>query len=165
MIPELKLATFLSTAPISTRGVSQEAQFVCKQIDYGWERLRKSQSLGSRIDKSIEDLLEVVNGCKEANWDGNDAAPITEETFWNAYRCLESLPFGISAPSIGCEPDGHLTFEWHKNLNRTLSVSVSPEGDLHYSAILGPNRARGTEVFLDQFPKSILDLVLRVTNS
>lgn len=165
MITEIKLATFLYTAPISTRGVSSEAQFVCQQIDEGWERLRESQSLGSRIDASIEDLLEVANECKDANWDGNDAAPITEETFWNAYRCLESLPIGISAPAVGCEPDGHLTFEWYKNPNRTLSVSVSPEGDLHYSAILGPNRARGTEVFLDQFPNPILDLVLRVTNS
>jgi len=41
-------------------------------------------------------------------------------------------------------------------------VSVSPEGDLHYAALLGPNKAYGTELFFGEVPKAILDLIARV---
>ena len=73
------------------------------------------------------------------NWDAYAAAP-GEEAFFLAYRFLEPLPLGAPAPSVGAEADGHVTLEWHRSPRRTLSVSVSAQGDLHYAARLGPSR-------------------------
>jgi hypothetical protein len=56
-----------------------------------------------------------------------------------------------------------LTLEWHSSPRRTLSVSITPEGDLHYAALLGPRKkAYGTEPFFDEVPKAILDLIGQV---
>jgi hypothetical protein len=41
-------------------------------------------------------------------------------------------------------------------------VSITPEGDLHYAALIGPNKAYGTEVFFGEVPAGILDLIRRV---
>jgi hypothetical protein len=70
----------------------------------------------------------------------------------------KSLP----APSIGAEPDGVLTMEWHCSERRTLSVSVSSGEELHFAGLFGSNRVYGTETFPGQIPKPILDLVRRV---
>jgi hypothetical protein len=43
-----------------------------------------------------------------------------------------------------------------------LSVSVSPDGELHYAALLGLSKAYGTEPFFGEAPRPILDLIFRV---
>jgi len=82
-----------------------------------------------------------------------------------AQQFLDALPFGTPPPSFGAEPDGHITMEWHHSVRRTLSVSVSPEGELHYAAILGSNKTYGTEVFYGEAPKKIVDLIFEVLPS
>ena len=37
-----------------------------------------------------------------------------------------------------------LLFEWYKGPRRTLSISLTAVGDLHYAALLGPNKQCGT---------------------
>ena len=100
--------------------------------------------------------------CREPNWDGYDSLPVTWDTYNNAERFLLALPFGTPIPSIGAEPDGHITLEWHHSRRRTLSVSISPNDELHYAALLGPGRTCGTEPFFGEVPKAILDLIGRV---
>lgn len=109
-----------------------------------------------------EELSIVWQMCRQADWDGFGALPVTEDTLRNAYLFLESLPLGCPAPSVGAEPDGQLTFEWHRGSRRTLSVSVTSDGVLHYAALVGPNRAYGTEAFFGEAPEAILDLVRRI---
>jgi hypothetical protein len=96
------------------------------------------------------------------NWDGCEASAVSQDTLRNAYSFLESLPIGFPAPSIGAEPDGHLTLEWHRSGRRTLSVSVSPDDELHYAGLFGPSRVYGTEAYFGEVPHSILDLIRRV---
>lgn len=109
-----------------------------------------------------EELGAVWQKCRQADWDGFGALPISEEALRNAYQFLESLPFGCPAPSVGAEPDGHLTFEWHRGPRRTLSVSVAPDGNWHYAALIGPDEACGTETFFGKAPEAILGLVRRI---
>jgi len=87
---------------------------------------------------------------------------VSHDTYLNAYRFLESLPLGIQAPSIGVEPDGHITMEWYKAPRQTISVSVSPDGFLYYSALLGLRRANGAEPFFGDVPKIIVELIGKV---
>jgi hypothetical protein len=109
-----------------------------------------------------DELATVWEECRNPNWDGFKALPISQDALHGAYTFLESLPLGFPPPSIGAEPDGEVTLEWHRSERRTLSISVSPDGELHYAALLGPNRVYGTEVFFGEVPRSIEDLIRRV---
>ncbi len=146
---------------LTTRGFSDAAAFVSRQATEGRKRLHESSAFG--IESTLRDEFAAVwEECRDANWDGYNAQPVTQDVLRNAYVFLEALPFGFPRPSIGAEPDGDLTLEWHRSARRTLSVSVNPYGELHYSALFGPNRVYGTEAFFGDVPETILSLVRRV---
>lgn len=146
----------------TTRGASETARFVAEQLEQGIRRLLESHSLGLAARRTFEQLDVVADDCSAPGWDGYGALPVTPETVRQAIRFLEALPFGTPAPSIGAEPDGQVTFEWYRSPRRILSVSVSPEGEIHYSALLGSSKAYGTEPFFGEVPRVILQLIHRV---
>lgn len=111
----------------------------------------------------FDELFETVEECRKPNWDGYGAQPIRDETYQFAYEFLTALPLDTPPPSVAAEPDGHLTVEWFRSSERTLSVSISADGDLHFAALLGFTKAYGTESFGGEVPKIISDLIHRVT--
>lgn len=146
---------------VRTPGFSDAARYVRDATQKGRWHLQKSRSLG--VGGALhEELGTVWEECRRANWDGFDSLPVDNDTLRNTYVLLESFPLGYPGPSIGAEPDGCLTLEWHRSTRRTLSVSVAPDGNLHYAALLGPNRVYGTEAFFGEVPESVLDLIRRV---
>ena len=114
------------------------------------------------IIEVFDDLYKRVEQCSAANWDGYGAMPVTRETFMQACNFMEALPLGTTAPSVGAEPDGNLTLEWYRSPRSTLSVSISPEGELHYAALLGHGKIYGTEPFWGEVPGIILDIIRKV---
>jgi hypothetical protein len=73
----------------------------------------------------FEELLKAFEECRKPNWDGYGAEAVREETYHLAHQFLVALPRSTPAPSIGAEPDGHITVEWYRSPQRTLSVSIS----------------------------------------
>jgi hypothetical protein len=138
-------------------GFSKEARYVAESKASATRRLQES-AMGTKA-VLLEELSSVWEECRQPNWDGHNALAVEQETFRNAYLFLESFPLGFPQPTIGAEPDGHITLEWYHSPRRVLSVSVSPEADLHFAAILGPSRRSGTEPFFDETPGVILDLI------
>lgn len=144
-----------------TQGFSDAAQYVEEEVQHQRRRLNEANLFG--IEATLrEELGEVWEQCRDPNWDGFEAIAVTNDTLRGAYQLLESLPLGTPSPSVGAEPDGSLTLEWHRSPRRTLSLSMSPDGDLHYAALVGPNRVYGTEAFFGEIPESILALIRRV---
>jgi hypothetical protein len=144
-----------------TPGFSDAARFVENAASCGRQKLQDSNTFG--LDNVLRDELATVwEECRSPNWDGFGALPVTADALQNAYRLLEGLPPDIPAPSIGAEPDGELTLEWHRSPRRTLSVSISPAGELHFAGLFGPNRHYGSEAFFGDVPASLLDLIRRV---
>jgi hypothetical protein len=143
-------------------GTSNTADFIADQILKWRRRLQDSNVLGQQIKGAISELHQVFAKCYQPGWDGYGAAPISIRTFQSAQKLLETLPLGTPAPSIGAEPDGHITLEWHHSPHRTLSVSVSPEDELHYAALIGNSKQYGTEPFYGQLPLTISNLIHRV---
>ena len=141
-------------------GLSETARYIDQQKQTARRQLQNSYSLGQQA--SIDELVKVFAGCRSANWDGYNAAPVTEQTFQLAHQLLDALPLGTHAPSVGAEPDGHITLEWHRSPRHTLSVSVSPESELHYAAFLGSSKVYGTEPFFGEVPQQIMALIQRV---
>jgi hypothetical protein len=134
----------------SSNGFSREAQ-----NDLGIQRLR-------------DELGRIWEECRQPGWDGEDAAAVAQETLRKGYVFLEALPVGAPPTSVGAEPDGALTFEWHRSRYRTLSVSIGAEEDLRFVALLGSNRVSGTEPFgnanENKIPTRVLDLIGEVSS-
>ena len=110
----------------------------------------------------FEELLKTFEECRELNWDGYGAQVVREETYHLAHQFLAALPLSTPVPSIGAEPDGQITVEWHRSPQRTLSMSIGPDGDLHYAALLGTERICGTETFRARMPQVLSDLIARI---
>jgi hypothetical protein len=146
----------------TTGGASAAAQFVAEQLRQGLRRLMGSNSLGLAPRRTLEQLYALADDCSAQNWDGYGASPVIPETIWAASCFLEALPIGTPMPIVGAEPDGQVTFEWYRSPRRILSVSVSPEGEIHYAALLGSSKAYGTEPFFGEMPRVILQLIHRV---
>jgi len=143
------------------RSQSSAARFVEEQIAEYNRSLQGSAALGTE-NLIREELAEVWEECSEPDWDAYNALPVSWDSVANAQRLLLVLPLGTKLPSVGAVPTGNISLEWHHSRRRSLTVTVSPEGDLHYAALLGPGRTCGTEPFFDEAPQIILDLIARV---
>ena len=119
--------------------------------------LRDSTTLGNQ--SALEELAEVWEECRRPGWDAYEALPVEQAALTAAYTLIDTLPLGFPRPSIGAEPDGHLTLEWRKAPRRILSVSVDPDGYLHYAGIFGANKRYGTLAYFSSAPDELLQLV------
>lgn len=158
----MNLETTVVSSPRNSQGFSGAAQFVEDQIKDGRAHLQESHVLGMHGKGALNHLFDVYADCRESDWDGYGAEPVLEITCRNARRFIDALPWGTPLPSFGAEPDGHLTLEWHHSPRRTLSVSVSPEGDLHYAALFGTEKVYGTVSLHGETLKTIVDLISRI---
>jgi len=116
------------------------------------------------VDDVLQELAAVAHECGSPNWDGQGAKAVSPDTLSTARRLLAALPQDVALPSVGVEPDGHLTLEWYRTPTWTLSVSVSPESHLYYAALFDANDLRGREVFGGNAPEIILSLIQRVSS-
>ncbi len=162
MMLEMITSAHLALSHISTSATSETAQYIDEQSNEGRRRMQSAYSLGFGVMGDFDELYKMVKQCSVENWDGYGAAPVTFETFRQAINVLEALPLGTIAPTVGAEPDGHITLEWYKSPRHTLSVSISPEGELHYAALLGHKKRYGTESFWGEVPNVIMDIIRQV---
>lgn len=150
-------------AMVWTVGLSGDAQFVDRSARDSLLGFRKAYSLDDGRRAVQAELAGQQEECSRPGWDGYGAEPVTMDSYRNAYRFIEALPSGFPMPSVGAEADGHLTLEWYRNPSRVVSVSVSPDGELHYAALLGFSaRRNGTEPFIGEVPADLLQLIRRV---
>lgn len=160
---ELALATMIACeSPTLTRGSSIAAEYVTSQTELARKHLRDSYALGWGGEEVFNELDEVQQECSEPGWDGYHAEAVAPETHYLAGEFLKALPIGIPAPSISADPDGQIALEWYISPRKTVSVSVSPDGDLHFSALNGSSSTFGTEPFFGKAPRSILDVIQRL---
>jgi hypothetical protein len=148
------------TSNVMDFGASNEARVVAQARRRNDDHLTNSATFSK--DSAYEQLHDVWRDCRGAGWDGENACAIEQDTYRNARLLIEALPLGYPLPSAGAEPDGHLTLEWHRDPKWTVSVSVSPEGTLHYAGLFGNDDPRGSCPFLGEVPETILFLIRRV---
>lgn len=113
-------------------------------------------------DESRRELTVLQQTCQVPNWDGFAALPVSQKTLDKASRFLDNLPVNCPAPSIGAEPDGAITLEWHRSARCTVSVSVSEDDRVDFAAVFGSNSVYGTTSFVLEVPETILDLIRQV---
>jgi hypothetical protein len=142
-----------------TSGWSDEARQIERECDELRQHMEEAFSLRFGVKHAREDLGRIARDCAVPGWDGADAAPLEPRSVAIAERLLDALPDGLPAPAISAEPDGQVTCEWYQSARRVVSLSIDPEGFLHYAALLGPRRAFGTELFAGALPRRIADLI------
>jgi len=135
-----------------TSGFSEQAQMVDGQL------MSIYTALNNFREATFQDLSEISEEAKIENWAGYESKAITKNEIENAARVIQSLPFDIQNPELGIEPDGQITFEWYKDSNHVLSMSVD-ENRLHYACINGLSKSHGEEPFFGQFPERIAFLI------
>ncbi|MFO7775763.1 MAG: hypothetical protein R6W89_08205 [Candidatus Hydrogenedentota bacterium] len=113
---------------------------------------------------SADRLRDVYQECREQDWDGYDALPVSEATFTNATTFLQLLPTDLAAKADpGAEPDGNLTLEWYIDTDYQISISIDAQSRLHFAAAVGPRRKRrGTDTFSEGVPQDVVDIITEV---
>jgi hypothetical protein len=109
-----------------------------------------------------DELDEVYHERGTLNWDAHGAEPVKPQTLQHAHRLVDAFPPEYPLPTLGAEPDGHITLEWYRATNWLLSVSVSPEGMLYWAALLEDEDPRGSCRFDGEVPETILYWIRRV---
>lgn len=165
MIIELAASAVISASALvlPSRAQSTTAQYITQQTDESLQRLHNTIFFG--INNVFEELRMTYEEVQTKNWDGYGALPVNKETYLYAEQFLKALPLGTRSPSVGAEPDGHLTLEWYQSPRRTLSLSVSSDGTLHYAALFGGSRSYGSEPFAGKVPENIMTLIRRVPSA
>ena len=159
MIHELALITMLDCAECSSKAASPTADYIRSILNSSYEHRLNSYTFGNKINSIMDNLDKIVHVCSEEGWDGYAAKPIAAETISNAKIIISVLPYDIHTPEISAESDGHITLEWYRSSNNVLSISISPENDIHYAALIGSSKAYGTEPFKGTFPKTSTNLI------
>ncbi len=153
--------SFLSSSP-SNSGVSEE----CKLIQESFDKIRirdLETASGQSLSQLSSILFETFYECREPNWDGYDASPISEKTYFEAVDLLKSLPPYLPLPEIIPEPTGELGFEWQSKKNFVYVISVGGHNQITYAGIFGQgNETHGTENLTGTIPKIIIEHILRV---
>lgn len=104
----------------------------------------------------LKTMEETCRNCSKQNWDGEGAEAVLPETSATASRLLELLPSDMPLPVITAEPDGQLNFEWYKTPRRLLTTSISAHGVLYWAALIDSEDPRGSCLFADEFPGTLL---------
>lgn len=111
---------------------------------------------------AYDDLRRIEVDCRAANWDGDGAEPVAEETLRFARQVIDAIPDGSPVPDVSAEPDGQICLEWYRATNRLLSVSVSPERVFYFASLVEGDDAKGTCRFDGEIPDAILYWIRRV---
>lgn len=112
------------------------------------------------LDAVIRDLERVRRECSTLNWDGYNAAPVTEESYSLALQFVRLLPREVPSPKVCGDPNGKMLFEWHKESDYVFDVSVG-NGKLIYAGLFGAQKFHGNADFGEEIPNEILTSLKR----
>ncbi len=125
---------------------------------------------------SLKELEEIQGECSQANWEGMDELPITENTIAKARDLLfkaSKLPHEIQLPSLTPNSSGWIEMEWYKEKGHRFAIRLNGQGVFIYSGLFGIGKdadgndvekdTRGTSLLTDEaIPREISDNLSRL---
>jgi hypothetical protein len=146
----------------SSTGFSDDYKNLMKNLEKQILEMCEPLTIKLPLVKAKKSLREVYKACSEANWDGYNALPITENTFEEAWKIIELLPTSIPMPEILAEPGGEIGFEWHKGKRLIFVISVEGKYRINYAGIFGSNKIHGSEYFGEMLPSVVIENLRRL---
>ena len=146
----------------TTCGFSEAAQTVDRLNQYA-AKLREDTVTFSQ--HSLNDqLIDIAVEAGQDGWDGEGSSAVGRDTLMIVKKLVEALPPAYRTPVITAESDGHIDLEWCVHPRRILNVSVSPNGMLHWAALIGEEDPRGSCRFFEDPPRTLIYWIGRVCN-
>lgn len=112
----------------------------------------------------VAEASEICRECSQPDWDGYDAAALSEEAFVQAKDFINLLPDGVSQPDLVPSPDGWLSFEWRSPEDRILSVTIE-NGTLIYATSVSQDHVDYGQIpleeYREQFPPRLESILSR----
>lgn len=106
-----------------------------------------------------ERLLGQIRGLAT----GDAAAVVDPTTLDYALRFAQLLPTDAPEPDVVVEDDGEIGFDWGTSQQSTFSVSVGPDGSLHFAGLIGIRTRHGSDQLTSTIPAEILALISAAT--
>ncbi|MBW2059957.1 MAG: hypothetical protein JRI95_00175 [Deltaproteobacteria bacterium] len=134
----------LMASMILDTGVGPHSKAIHKHLDMARDKINQVATTKLPLDRMIEALQEIREEASEPNWDGYDAEPISDNTY---YQAREMLLYWISSytllPELSPEPDGGIGFEWYKKNKQVFVISVDGSNEVTYAGIFGLEKEHG----------------------
>ena len=144
--------------------VSDEAetvQFAAFELTKSAER---SQALFGAKQAILAELRTIAEDCSLENWDNGDAIALDLSALQKAESIIRALPDGFVLPELAPEPDGSISMDWIRTLNRLYSLSVGPTNRLVYAWLDGTDKGHGVVGFDGiNLPPRVLSDIERIT--
>lgn len=145
-----------------SRAVSDSGSVPARQLKDVEVRFLESWA-GRSYSVAQRSLSCAATEALAGNWDGYGARAVDLMAVNHALRLLRHIPAGLPAPHVAIDPDGEVSFEWHREPRSVFSVSVGPDGQLSYAGLFGRSTVRGFEAyFAGDLPSEIRSGLRRV---
>jgi hypothetical protein len=145
--------------------VSEEAEVgrnaACDVVNY----VERSESLFGVKNAAISQLWTLFSECVEADWDGNDAEPMTAVAAGAVVAFIRSMPDGLPMPELAPEPDGSISLDWIQSRYRRFSLSIGCTDRLAYAWLDGSDKGHAVARFDGaKVPARILEGIQSIMN-
>ena len=94
------------------------------------------------LKRSVNELLKTAG---HANWDGENALPVTPGTAQLAKKLVNLFPEFIEPPDVSASPHGEIDFEWFVSKDAMLTVSVCPSEEIAFAGLFNGSEIHGEE--------------------
>ena len=121
--------------------------FTCKPLSgyLSWPAHKHRQSENYEklsLKRSVNELLKTAG---QADWDGENALPVTPGTAQLAKKLVNLFPGSIEPPDVSASPHGEIDFEWFVSKNAMLTVSVCPSEEIAFAGLFNGSEIHGEE--------------------
>lgn len=120
--------TIKNAAPVRAVAVTD---LNSKQRDSSAEFSDWKTASKSKMKAMLSEIQEILKECKDSNWDGYEAKPISKKSCDLAIDFLSLLPNDLPSPNLVPEPTGLLGLEWESDDEEiSLMISFSEESKI-----------------------------------
>ncbi|MBU3678896.1 MAG: hypothetical protein FGM32_04720 [Candidatus Kapabacteria bacterium] len=98
-----------------------------------------------------------------ADWDGDDAMPITRFSYDLARKFVDAVPIGMPMPGVSTTTDGSIEFDWMPSRGRAIGVGIHNSNRLSVAWINGSDRGHCVMVLNGEtLPNELIQLIRSV---
>jgi hypothetical protein len=134
-----------------------------KVVSEAVERLVvKSWSLAHNRLKALEKLQQIQQECSVANWDGEDADPISSEAITFAAEFIARLPIDFPMPELTASSKGEVVLDWIESQARMATVYLAPSGHVLFAWVYDGENNYGSYTFAGRVDPRLTSVVLRL---
>lgn len=150
---------------IAFAGVGEDARAMDSSLsDFRKEIFADSVSLAAPKAVALDELTALIAECENPNWDGYGALALSQMVLDKAHMFIDALPGRLANFELSATPEGDIAFDWFYAKRHSLTVLLGEQTRLVYAVIDGDDEFSGTATFVEEVPRSISDVLNRLSS-